>query len=217
MTCSRSQSELQASPQDKQAAPLWESPLRRRLTKSHPGPCRLTSIIADAQSLPRGLRLCGFVLVLLVFLPGKCRPGWASRGAGRLRCWWGHRGPGRGSRPVGQGDVMEAAAGGLGQGPSAMGRVGAGARAGWRGWRGCQQHQLRARPGPEALGGPHHGLPQLLGPPRRHPRPGGRAGQRRLRPSRLHCPPSPTCPPGPGLHTQPCSPPDPSSHSPPPT
>ena len=102
MTCSRSQSELQASPQDKQAAPLQESPLRRRLTKSHPGPCRLTSIIADAQSLPRGLRLCGFVLVLLVFLPGKCRPGWASCGAGRLRCWWGHGGPGRGSRPVGR-------------------------------------------------------------------------------------------------------------------
>lgn len=68
---------------------------------------------------------------------------------------------------------MEAAAGSLGQGPTAMGCIGTGPWAWWWWWCGSQQHQLCARPGPEALGGPHHGLPQLLGPPRCHPNPAG--------------------------------------------
>lgn len=87
--------------------------------------------------------------------------------------WWRLGWAGGGRSPVSLGDVVEAAACSLGQGPAAMRCVGTGPGAGWWRWRSGQQHQLRASPGPEALGGPHHGLPQLLRPPCRHPRPAG--------------------------------------------
>lgn len=127
-------------------------------------PTPTTSVITGAQLLSRSLCLC-WLLIFLIFLPGQGRLGWAPCRAGRLWCWWGHRGPGGSHSPVGQGDVMEAAAGSLGQGSTAVGCIGARARAGWWWGRGGQQHQLRARPGPEALGSPHHSLPQLLGVP----------------------------------------------------
>lgn len=140
--------EIQASPQDKQAALLRESPLRRRLTKSHPGPCCLTSIHRWPWSLPSRLCVCGFVLrPHCVFLP-VTRPGVSfARGLGG--CGAGGGTGGGLQRPPGgpEGDVVEAARAASAR-ASAVGCVGAGARAGWRGWCSCQQHQLRARPNP---------------------------------------------------------------------